>query len=193
MQDSVDNAEASLKKDFRGAMGLADDKISGTVSLQEIIAVFALLLGVVVAYLIGRGITRPLAVLTGAMRRLATGDVGFEVPGRERADEVGEIGRAVEAFKIKAIEKAREEVEAQHADRKAAAAARRSDMHKLADDFEAAVGGIVAAVSLSANELEARRRHFDRQCQQDPAALRRRRGDVRAAFVKCPVIRLGNR
>jgi methyl-accepting chemotaxis protein len=108
MQDTVNNAEASLKKGFEGAKSVADEKINGTVSLQEAIAAFALLLGVVVAYLIGRGITRPLAVLTSAMQRLATGDVGFEVPGRERADEVGEISRAVEAFKIKAVDKARE-------------------------------------------------------------------------------------
>jgi methyl-accepting chemotaxis protein len=37
----------------------------------------------------------------------------------------------------------------------AAAAARRSDMQRLADDFEAAVGGFVDAVSASASELEA--------------------------------------
>jgi methyl-accepting chemotaxis protein len=54
-----------------------------------------------------------------------------------------------------AVDKAGEEAETRHTRRETAAAARRSDMQRLADDFEAAVGGIVEAVSSSANELEA--------------------------------------
>jgi methyl-accepting chemotaxis protein/CHASE1-domain containing sensor protein len=54
-----------------------------------------------------------------------------------------------------AIEGAREESATQDAVREAAAGARRAEMQRLADKFEAAVGAVVEAVSMSANELEA--------------------------------------
>ena len=64
----------------------------------------ALLLGVTMAVLIviARGITRPLVGLTAAMRKLADGDFHTVLPGLGRSDEIGEIARAVEAFKVKA-------------------------------------------------------------------------------------------
>jgi methyl-accepting chemotaxis protein len=54
-----------------------------------------------------------------------------------------------------AVEKAREEAATQDAVRETAAAARRVEMQRLADNFEVAVGAVVEAVSASANELEA--------------------------------------
>ncbi|WP_424812620.1 methyl-accepting chemotaxis protein [Roseococcus sp. YIM B11640] len=42
---------------------------------------------------------RPLARLAGSMQKLARGDAEVEVPGAGRADQVGEMARAVEVFK----------------------------------------------------------------------------------------------
>jgi methyl-accepting chemotaxis protein len=76
-------------------------------------------------------------------------DLSREIKARRSAElEARNLAR-------QAVDKAREEAETEHTRRETAAAARRSDMHRLADDFEAAVGGIVEAVSSSANELEA--------------------------------------
>src|SRR5262249_2414068 len=78
-----------------------------------------------------RGIARPLGSLTAAMERLASGDFGFEVPGCQRRDEIGEIGRAVERFKLKAVERARADAEAEQARGQAAAAQRKAETHRL--------------------------------------------------------------
>jgi methyl-accepting chemotaxis protein len=65
------------------------------------------------------------------------------------------MAQAVETFKVKLAEKAQQEAAEKHAQEAKLAAQRKADMHKLADSFEAAVGGIVQSVSSSATELEA--------------------------------------
>jgi methyl-accepting chemotaxis protein len=118
------------------------------------IVLMAFLCCLTIAFVLARGITRPLSRLTAAMGRLAGGDFSFEVPGCDRRDEIGEISRAVERFKIRAVEKAQQEADQKQAQAQAAAAARRDEMQKLADAFETAVGVIVDRVSGSAGELE---------------------------------------
>jgi methyl-accepting chemotaxis protein len=100
-------------------------------------------------------IARPMTALTGAMKELANGNFGVVLPGLGRKDEVGCVAQAVEIFKVKAAEKAREQAEAKMKQDQIAAQQRRADMIKLADDFESAVGEIVETVSSASTELEA--------------------------------------
>jgi methyl-accepting chemotaxis protein len=112
-------------------------------------------IALLVAVLVVRGITSPLASLTACMRRLAAGDFEVVLPGLGRKDEIGTMARAVEDFKVKAEEKARGEAQAQAEDERATGARRKHDMHRLAGEFEAAIGNIIDAVSSAATELEA--------------------------------------
>ncbi|MFD1189099.1 HAMP domain-containing methyl-accepting chemotaxis protein [Phenylobacterium conjunctum] len=57
------------------------------------------------------GVSRPLRVMTDAMRRLAEGDTAAEIPGQDRQDETGEMARAVLVFKENALERERLEAE----------------------------------------------------------------------------------
>jgi signal transduction histidine kinase len=52
-------------------------------------------------------IARPVTTLVGAMRRIATGDTTADVPNLTRANEVGDMARAVQVFKEKSIENQR--------------------------------------------------------------------------------------
>ena len=113
-----------------------------------------LLITLAVSMLVARGITRPLQRMTGTMKDLAGGKLDVEVPGIGRHDEIGEMAEAVEVFKSNAV--ARLELEAEQKEAETRAAARRkADMHKLADDFEGAVGEIIETVSSASTELEA--------------------------------------
>jgi methyl-accepting chemotaxis protein len=56
-------------------------------------------------------VARPIAALTSAMRELASGNFDVQLPGLGRKDEIGSIATAVEEFKIKAADKAREEAD----------------------------------------------------------------------------------
>ncbi len=100
-------------------------------------------------------IARPMNALTGAMKELASGNFGVVLPGLGRKDEIGGVAEAVETFKVKAAEKAREEAEAKIKQDQVAAQQRKVDMIKLADDFEGAVGEIIETVSSASTELEA--------------------------------------
>ncbi|MFD2184897.1 methyl-accepting chemotaxis protein [Rhodoplanes azumiensis] len=109
---------------------------------------------VVSALFLARGLVRPVKAMTSAMGHLAAGKLDVEIPGVGRKDEVGAMADAVAVFKSNAVERRRLEAE-QHAAEARAAAARKADMVRLADQFEQAVGGIIATVSSAATELEA--------------------------------------
>jgi methyl-accepting chemotaxis protein len=112
-----------------------------------------LLLTLAVSILVARSITRPLQHMTVTMNDLAGGRLDVEVSGIDRNDEVGEMAKAVEIFKSNAV--ARQALEAEQKDAETHAVARRkSDMNKMADDFEGAVGQIIETVSSASTELE---------------------------------------
>ncbi|MGP0092213.1 MAG: methyl-accepting chemotaxis protein [Xanthobacteraceae bacterium] len=118
-----------------------------------IVVAFALCIGFVTV--ISRSISRPLTRLVAAMKELASGNFEIALPGLGRRDEIGEVAGAVEMFKAKAVEKAVREAEQKQAQAEAAALQRRADMHRLADQFQAAVGEIVGTVASASTGLEA--------------------------------------
>ncbi len=71
----------------------------------------ALLVGLL-ATLLGRGISRPLARVTEATTTLAAGRLDVAVPGRERQDELGSLARALETFRQQGLQNQRMEAEA---------------------------------------------------------------------------------
>jgi len=151
----MDGAKAGIKLAFQKTTADTKDRITGTVTMQEMVAGGAVLLGLLVAFFIARGIVGPLSGLTSGMKKLASGNFGVVLPGLDRQDEVGDMAQAVETFKVKAEQKARDEAEARIRQDQVAAQQRKADMIKLADDFEGAVGEIVETVSSASTELEA--------------------------------------
>jgi methyl-accepting chemotaxis protein len=151
----LDSVQAAIGQTFQKVTADTEDRISSTVTFQEIVAGAAVLLGLLIAFFIARGIIGPLSGLTSGMKELAGGNFGVVLPGVDRKDEVGDMAQAVETFKVKAEEKARDEAEAKIVQDQVAAKQRKADMVKLADDFEGAVGEIIETVSSASTELEA--------------------------------------
>ena len=150
--DAVQNA---IGQAFQRTTLETDERIGNTVTMQEMTGGLAAVLGLLIAFLIARGIINPLSGLTAGMKELAAGNFGVVLPGLERKDEVGDMAQAVETFKVKAAEKAREDAEAQTRHDQVAAQQRKSEMTKMANDFEAAIGEIVNTVSSASTQLEA--------------------------------------
>jgi methyl-accepting chemotaxis protein len=99
-------------------------------------------------------IARPIRRIGDVLLQLASGNKAVEIPYTNRSDEVGDNARAAHTFKDNLIRI--DQMEAERRDQEAAAAARRkAEMIKLADSFEAAVGGIVSTVSSASQQLEA--------------------------------------
>ena len=133
----------------------SDATIGETERLIMMIAAGGFLLGAVLALMLGKGISQPMIAMCKAMRELAGGNFDVVLPGLGRKDELGEMTGAVEEFKMQAIAKAERDAAAQDAQNKASSAARRAELIRFADDFEAAVGVIVSNVSASAVQLES--------------------------------------
>ena len=97
-----------------------------------------------------RAIGRPLGHLNDVMGKIAQGHFNSRVTV-ERDDEIGVALRNLQALQAKLgfDREEKKDVEAR------AALQRRTDMHRLANEFEAAVGEIVETVSSASTELEA--------------------------------------
>jgi methyl-accepting chemotaxis protein len=129
--------------------------IGETEQLILMLAAGGFVLGCVWAFFLGKGISRPMTAMCSAMRELAAGNFDVVLPGLGRKDELGEMAGAVEEFKVQAVARAERDAATQEAQNKAASTARRAELIRFADDFETAVGAIVANVSASAVQLEA--------------------------------------
>ncbi|HLI99813.1 MAG TPA: methyl-accepting chemotaxis protein, partial [Bradyrhizobium sp.] len=150
----MDRLKTSASDRFDTTVAETNRRIETVTATQKTAASATVLIGFLIAFLIARGIVRPLSALTAAMKELAAGNFGIVLPGLDRKDEVGDMAHAVEGFKVRAEEKAREEAEAKTKQDAAIAHQRKAEMQKLADGFEAAVGQIVETVSKASNELE---------------------------------------
>ncbi|GAB2174607.1 methyl-accepting chemotaxis protein [Dongia sp. agr-C8] len=139
----ADAQQSDVVFDARGAAGALHSMILSGI---------AIVLGLAIALLLARAIVRPVKAMTAAMGRLSRGDMSTEIPGTERRDEIGEMSQAVRVFKDSMVEAERLRLE-QERQKAEAAAQRKADMARLADQFEAAVGGIVKTVASAATEL----------------------------------------
>ena len=63
-----------------------------------------LAVAVLVAFLLGRGLSRPLAAITAVMNRLSSGDTDVTIPGGDRKDELGTMAATVDVFRRNMIE-----------------------------------------------------------------------------------------
>jgi methyl-accepting chemotaxis protein len=125
------------------------------------VATIGLIVGVlVVVVLIGSAlfsvlsIARPIRRIGEVLLELANGNKAVEIPFTARGDEVGDNARAARTFKDNLIRI--EQMEAEQKNQETIAAAqRKAEMIKLADAFQAAVGGIVTSVSSASHQLEA--------------------------------------
>jgi methyl-accepting chemotaxis protein len=112
-------------------------------------ALLAVLAGWALLFTVGGPIKRQ-AEVAGHLSR---GDTSVGVEATDRADEVGDMARALETFRDKLEEKSR--LEAEQAEREQQAQAeKRQAMLELADGFETQVGQVVDAVSSAATEMQ---------------------------------------
>jgi methyl-accepting chemotaxis protein len=112
------------------------------------------LVGALLAWLIGRGISTPIRAIAEVLLQLANGNKTVEVPYADRGDEVGENARAARIFKDNLLRIEKMEAEQKELERRAAQQ-RKADMHRLADEFQKAVGSIVDTVSIASSQLES--------------------------------------
>ncbi len=116
--------------------------------------VVAVVLSVLSALVIIRGVTGGIDSVVRPMQTLAAGDLSVTIPHQKARTEIGRIADAVQVFKDGLLRMKALEEETALA-RAGAEAQRKSAMRTMADGFEAAVGGIIQSVTSSATQLQA--------------------------------------
>jgi methyl-accepting chemotaxis protein len=119
-----------------------------------LIGTLAILAGAaVVAFVLGRGMSRPLTAITAVMNRLSGGDTGVVIPGGERRDELGTMAQAVDVFRRTMVETASLR-EAQESDKQRAELDKKALQGRMADRFETDVKSLVSAVADAAAHMQ---------------------------------------
>jgi len=153
-----------------GGMGIEDGEVIAVLSSSLSTAGERAELAHILTWLIGLGlltavvavigvrsilthlIIRPVGQLRALMERLSQGDTGVEITGTGRADEVGDMARAVQVFKEHMIE-AEKLRTAQDAERERASAQRAQARKEMANQFEETVKSKVARVEESTSGI----------------------------------------
>ncbi|MBP7335464.1 methyl-accepting chemotaxis protein [Niveispirillum sp.] len=133
------------------AAATADAERSRSLVLISV-AVGIAVVGGLAFYISTYTIARPVEAVTGAMARVAGGDLSVAVPGLGRHDEIGRLATALQTFKANAVEAERLAEDVKRADARAETE-RRQAMMALADSFEAGVMGIVDRVASAATHV----------------------------------------
>ncbi len=132
---------------------------------------------------IGRGITKPILLLTGITNRISKQDLTGEIPFLTRRDEIGTLANALDVFKRNLLEMRRLEAEAAE-QKKQADAAQRKALLDMAGHFEANVMGVVDTVSSATTQLEG--------TASDMAAMARNAGEQASAVSSASASASGN-
>ncbi len=135
------------------SIGVATTNLIDTIrNVLLIVAGLSFVGALVLALVIGRSISRPVVLISAAMRKVSDGDLDVEVPGLGRKDEVGAMADALEVFKV-GLAQAADARAAREADAAAQAEIRRKEVRELADMFEQTVGGIASSLAAAAGQL----------------------------------------
>jgi methyl-accepting chemotaxis protein len=131
---------------FRSVNEIADTMLYVTLASLLLLAISGLVVGALAV--------RPLDALTGAMNRLAGGDLATEVPGTARKDELGGMAAAMQVFKDNAIETERLKAE-QAAAQEAAEIAKRKALLDMAETVERETTTAVNSIAATGKQVDA--------------------------------------
>ena len=105
------------------------------------------------AFLLGRGMSRPMTAITTVMNRLCSGEIDVVIPGGDRKDELGTMAMAVDVFRRNMIE-ARTMREAQENGKEQAELEKKALQRQMADRFETDVKAVVNAVAKATQQMQ---------------------------------------
>lgn len=149
----MDELKFAIKKEQDTLGPEASAAMEMAIQITLGVSAISIVIGMLAAWFIGMGISRPIRDITNAMKTLAGGDKTVEIPGQTHRDEIGAMAEAVQVFKdnmIKADELAAREMEATKAREE-----RARRIERLTQDFDAGVSEMLNAVAGASTEMES--------------------------------------
>ncbi len=134
-------------------------KLGKDANFARLVSILAVIIGSVATIIVAftltmKTISNPLKKLIEIMDSMSHGQFNITINEQDRKDEIGQVARATESFRIGLMET--EDLRKNAEEQKIIAEQeRKKQMHALADSFEQSVGGIVAIVSSAATEMQA--------------------------------------
>ncbi|HNB29050.1 MAG TPA: MCP four helix bundle domain-containing protein, partial [Alphaproteobacteria bacterium] len=148
------NALAELQKKIAGDVYTdATNTFNNNLYLLIAILIGAVALGAVLAMVVARSITLPLNGIIGVMGELTKGNLGVEVDGQDRRDEVGSVAKAVGVFKNGLVEAERLRQQQQAEQERQIERGKR--MEAAVTAFDRMITEVVGSVSSAATELQS--------------------------------------
>lgn len=137
--------------------GVYIDDLEGQVwsSIRSVVMsalVIMTLLGII-TLVIARRMASALSSMTSALVQLGQGHFEIVLPGLKRADEIGDMARSIEQFKIKAAERARSEAAIEEQRRQSAEQIKTEALKGMAETVERETNTAVSAVSSGTNRM----------------------------------------
>ena len=152
--DMTEQSKLALKarQDQLGPQAKA--KLQSAVTVTLIVVAVCLVLAVVIAWFMVRGLASPLSRITDVMNTLAQGRLDIDIPFTERNNELGRMAQAVNVFRTHAEENESLKNAQAEAER-SAAAERRQAAQNMANELEAKIAGAVSSIMEASKGLEA--------------------------------------
>ncbi|MBF0394699.1 MAG: nitrate- and nitrite sensing domain-containing protein [Alphaproteobacteria bacterium] len=149
--DLLRSVEDEIAKAVSSSAGAIHDRATMLLTIQVAAVVFGVGCTFLLAAVLARGLSAPIAQLTNEMSRLASGDTSITVHGLDLSNETGDMARAVDIFKRNKLE----------ADRMAATqraeqdskAGRHAQMERLTREFDQSISTVLTAVTGAVGEL----------------------------------------
>ncbi len=155
--NAIGEAVATILKSADSDQARIQDQLSSLVAnailTMLIVGAIVITLGILFAWLIGRSIANPVVGMTGAMQKLAGGDMKVEIPGVERKDEIGDMAATVQVFRdnmIKADQLAAEQREEQERKEK-----RQKAIEGYIANFDETVAAALKTLASASTELQS--------------------------------------
>ncbi len=155
LADRFIQASSDLSSRMRQRLKDIQDEVDQTVrTMMELVvgvSLVSLVLGGLIAWIIARGLIRPIVGMTTAMTALAEGDLTVAVPALKNRDEVGDMARAMEVFRDHALEN--EMLKAVQAGEQRTKERRQKEAEELIDMFGSSVSGVFSSLSVASNDM----------------------------------------
>jgi methyl-accepting chemotaxis protein len=128
---------------------LADEQLGKLLILKLSVGIF--IAGLVLAFLLGRSVTAPLAKLTDAMNELASGKLDTPIPSVKFKDEVDAMSQSMKVFQANMLRAKQLETEQEALKKKQQQ--RQNELNQLVGIFGSTIGAVFAQILSSSNSM----------------------------------------